>query len=151
MSSSTAPLTWANRFEANILSGVTQFGINQQPYLQGYGSVTILHHLIKYGVAPAAGITPTGPGFVDAALLENPPDPEAEVNIFAVQHGECSWDSFWCVVQQGMMDAAAAMDVNLTLLAPDEFDLDKEVSMLEQAVAAAPDGIMTTIPRPRSL
>ncbi|MBV7330727.1 sugar ABC transporter substrate-binding protein [Chloroflexi bacterium TSY] len=136
------------QIEANILSGVTQFGINQQPYLQGYGSVTILHHLIKYGVAPASGVTATGPGFVDVAMLENPPDPEAEVNIFAVQHGECAWDSFWCVVQQGMNDAAEAMGVNLTLLAPDEFDLDKEVSMLEQAVAGAPDGIMTTVPDP---
>ena len=46
------------------------------------------------------------------------------------------------------MDAAEDLGVELTLLAPDEFDLDKEVSMLEQAVAAQPHGIMTTIPDP---
>ncbi|PKO06475.1 MAG: hypothetical protein CVU41_07070 [Chloroflexi bacterium HGW-Chloroflexi-3] len=26
-------------------------------------------------------------------------DPNRELNIFAVQHAECSWDSFWCTVQ----------------------------------------------------
>ena len=56
-------------------------------------------------------------------------DPSRELNIFAVQHAECSWDSFWCTVQAGIEQGAIDNNVDVTILAPDEFDLDKTVSM----------------------
>lgn len=130
---------------ANITSGVTMFGIDQQPYLQGYGGITTLAMIVRYGILPALPVTATGPGFVDAAMLASTPDPNAAVKIIAVQHAECSWDSFWCVVQNGINTAAANMDVDVEILAPDEFDLDKTASLIEQAVAANPDGIMLTV------
>ena len=55
---------------ANIQSGVTQFGVDQQPYLQGYNSVMYLALMKRQGISPAAGITPTGPGFVTPANIE---------------------------------------------------------------------------------
>ena len=130
---------------ANITSGVTMFGIDQQPFLQGYGGITTLSMIVRYGILPALPVTATGPGFVDAAMLAATPDPEAAVKVIAVQHAECSWDSFWCVVQNGINTAGENMDVNVEILAPDEFDLDKTASLIEQAVAANPDAIMVTV------
>ncbi len=134
-----------DEINANITGGLTMFGIDQQPFLQGYSGVSTLAMIVRYGILPALPVTATGPGFVDAAALANEPDANAAVNIIAVQHAECSWDSFWCVVQNGINTAAANMNVNVEILAPDEFDLDKTASLIEQAVAAQPDGIMLTV------
>ena len=133
---------------ANIESGLTMFGIDQQPFLQGYGGVTTLIHIVRYGILPALPVTATGPGFADAASLAKQPDADAPLSVIAVQHAECAWDSFWCVVQNGINTAAAEMEVDVTILAPDEFDLDKTASLIEQAVAANPDGIMLTVTDP---
>ena len=135
----------SDEINAAIVEGTTMFGIDQQPYLQGYGAVTSLTMAIRYGILPALPVTATGPGFVTAESLANTPDPDAEVNIIAVQHAECSWDSFWCVVQRGITTAADSMNVNVEILAPDEFDLDKTAALIEQAVAANPDAIMLTV------
>ena len=133
---------------AAIEAGMTMFGIDQQPFLQGYGSVTSLAMAARYGILPASPVSATGPGFITAESLANTPDAEAAVKIIAVQHAECAWDAFWCVVQRGATDAAAAMNIDLEILAPDSFDLDKTASLIEQAVAAGPDGIMLTVTDP---
>jgi simple sugar transport system substrate-binding protein len=52
---------------ANIEQGTTLFGIDQQPYLQGYGAVLFLTLAERQGITPALPVTPTGPGFVDAS------------------------------------------------------------------------------------
>ncbi len=138
----------SDEIKANIESGLTMFGIDQQPFLQGYGGVSTLAMIVRYGILPALPVTATGPGFVDAASLASEPDPDAPVKVMAVQHAECSWDSFWCVVQNGINQAAKNMNVDVEILAPDEFDLDKTASLIEQAVAANPDAIMLTVTDP---
>jgi simple sugar transport system substrate-binding protein len=52
---------------ARIKDGTTMFGIDQQPFLQGYGAVQALMLTVRYGITPALPMTPTGPGFVDAS------------------------------------------------------------------------------------
>jgi simple sugar transport system substrate-binding protein len=52
-----------------IKDGTTLFGIDQQPYLQGYGSILTLTLLNRYGITPALPVTPTGPGFVDLSNI----------------------------------------------------------------------------------
>ncbi len=138
----------SDEIKANITDGVTMFGIDQQPFLQGYGGVSILSLIVRTGILPALPVTATGPGFVDAESLAKEPDPNAPVKVVAVQHAECAWDSFWCVVQNGINQAAANMNVDVTILAPDAFDLDKTASLIEQAVAAKPDAIMLTVTDP---
>ena len=138
----------SDEIKANITSGMTMFGIDQQPFLQGYGGVSTLSMIARYGILPALPVSATGPGFVDAASLESEPDADAPMSVIAVQHAECAWDSFWCVVQNGINTAAGMMGVDVTILAPDEFDLDKTASLIEQAVAANPDGIMLTVTDP---
>ncbi len=55
---------------AKIKDGTTMFGIDQQPFLQGYGAVQALMLKVRYGISPALPVTPTGPGFVDASNVE---------------------------------------------------------------------------------
>jgi simple sugar transport system substrate-binding protein len=52
---------------AKIKDGTTLFGIDQQPFLQGYGAVQALMLKVRYGISPALPVTPTGPGFVDGS------------------------------------------------------------------------------------
>jgi simple sugar transport system substrate-binding protein len=73
------------------------------------------------------------------------PAPEKALDFYLVQHALCAWDSFWCDVQQGIADAAENMGVNVTVLGPDEFDLEKTATLIDQAVAANPDGIALTV------
>ncbi|MDY7230816.1 sugar ABC transporter substrate-binding protein [Hyalangium rubrum] len=47
-----------------IRDGELEFAIDQQQYLQGYLPIVILSQYKQYGVMPAGGILPTGPGFV---------------------------------------------------------------------------------------
>jgi simple sugar transport system substrate-binding protein len=51
---------------AAIQAGATRFGIDQQPFLQGYSAVEMLMLKVRYGITPVVPIMPTGPSFVDA-------------------------------------------------------------------------------------
>jgi len=133
---------------ANIESGVTLFGIDQQPYLQGYSAVVWLFMANRFGITPALPVTATGPGFVDASNVGTTPDPDREVTLMMVQHATCSWDAYWCVVENGINLAAEQMGVSTTVLAPDSFDLERTAALIDQAVAANPDGIALTVTDP---
>ena len=52
-----------------IKSGVIQWGIDQQPFLQAYLPVVIMTNYHRYGVLPGNNIN-SGPGFVTADALE---------------------------------------------------------------------------------
>ncbi len=62
-----------------------------------------------------------------------------------VQHAMCAYDPYWCVVQKGMEEAAKDMGVDVTILGPDKFDVEKTAALIDQAVASKPDGIGATI------
>jgi simple sugar transport system substrate-binding protein len=49
---------------ASIRDGDLEFAIDQQQYLQGYLPIVLLTQRKLYGVMPASGVLPTGPGFV---------------------------------------------------------------------------------------
>ena len=134
--------------EARIKDGTTLFGIDQQPYLQGYGAVMWLAMAARYGLTPAAPVMATGPGFVDASSVGATPDPDKEVNIIMVQHALCAWDAWWCTLAEAVEQAEKDLKVNVTILGPDEFDLEKTAALIDQAVAAQPDGIAVTVTDP---
>ena len=117
------------------------FAVDQQPFLQGYGAVMYLVLDKKYGINPALPVTATGPGFIDASLLGKTIQPDKPLKLIMVQHAMCAYDPYWCVVQKGMDEAAQQMGVDLTILGPDKFDLEKTAALIDQAVAAQPDGI----------
>jgi len=49
---------------SGIRDGEMEFAIDQQQYLQGYLPIVLLSQYKQFGVLPAGGILPTGPGFV---------------------------------------------------------------------------------------
>ncbi|MBE7549819.1 MAG: sugar ABC transporter substrate-binding protein [Anaerolineales bacterium] len=67
------------------------------------------------------------------------------VNIVLVAHGACSWDAFWCVVEQGNKDAARDLGVDLTIISPPEFDPERTAQDIDKALAAKPDGLGVTV------
>lgn len=131
---------------ANIESGVTRFGIDPQPYLQGYEAVFWLTMIGRYGFRPATPVIPTGPQLVDRDSLHTQANPERTVSLIFVQHALCAWDSYWCVVERGIRQAAQEREVQVTILGPDRFDLDRMAALIDQAVADRPDGVAVTIP-----
>ena len=72
---------------------------------------------------------------------------QPDLDIIMVQHALCEWDLFWCVVERGIADAARDLNVNVTVLGPDKFDLE-QVAMLIDEAAAQPDGMGVTITDP---
>ena len=83
---------------------------------------------------------------VETVVRETGPD--SVLDLILVQHALCAWDSFWCTVEEGINTAADDMNVNVTVLGPDEFDLEKVAQLIDQAVAAQPDGIALTVSDP---
>ncbi len=134
--------------EVKIKDGTTIAAVDQQPFLQGYGAVVYLVLRIEKGISPALPVSATGPGFITADLLGTAADPEKPLNLIMVQHALCAWDAFWCTVEDGIMTAAEDMGVDVTVLGPDKFDLEKTASLIEQAIAAQPDGIGLTVTDP---
>jgi len=134
--------------EAAIKDGTTLFGIDQQPYMQGFGSVWLLSLVGRLGIMPASPVTPTGPGFVDKSNVGFEAQPDKAVDIYMVQHALCAWDAWWCTLKQAVDDAQRHLGVNVTVLGPDEFDLEKTAALIDQAVAAQPDGIALTVTDP---
>jgi simple sugar transport system substrate-binding protein len=130
---------------AKIKDGTTMFGIDQQPFLQGYGAIEMLTMVGRYGILPALPVTATGPGFITKDNVDFAVDANRPVNIYLVQHAMCAWDAFWCVVENGIATAAKEQGVKYTLLGPDKFDLEKVAQLIEQAVSAKPDGLAVTV------
>ena len=131
---------------AAIMAGRTLFGVDQQPYLQGYGVVYWLNLIHRLGIRPVVPTMATGPGFIDADSLISEPNPDAPVRIIAIQHARCDWNAFWCVIENGIRRAANDLGVEVTVLGPDSFDLTEMSTLLDEAIAQGPDAIMMTLP-----
>jgi simple sugar transport system substrate-binding protein len=69
------------------------------------------------------------------------------VRIYVVTHGQAS-SPFWAIVRNGVEAGARQMDVLVTYRAPDVYNLDKMVTLIDQAIAARPDGLVVSLPEP---
>ena len=127
------------------------FGIDQQPYLQGYEAVFWLTMIDRFGFKPATPVTATGPHFVDKTNLHSQADPKRPLQLIFIQHALCSWDTYWCVVERGIRDAAQERGVQVDIWGPGPFDLDQMAALIDKAVTARPDGIGVTVPDPAVL
>lgn len=106
--------------------------------LAACGKTTTVHEssiVVKGGSGPTAGGRPAAPGRGDA------------VRIYVVTHGQAS-SPFWAIVRNGVEAAARQMDVLVTYRAPDVYSLDRMKAMVEQAIAARPDGLVVSLPEP---
>jgi simple sugar transport system substrate-binding protein len=52
---------------ARVKDGTQLFCIDQQPYMQGYLAVSMLHGYVQYGLKVPTAPLLTGPGIVDAS------------------------------------------------------------------------------------
>ncbi len=69
------------------------------------------------------------------------------VRIAVVTHGQAS-SPFWAIVRNGVEAAARQMDVVVSYRAPDIYSLDRMKTLIDQAVASKPDGLVVSIPEP---
>jgi simple sugar transport system substrate-binding protein len=73
--------------------------------------------------------------------------PSGAVQITVVTHGQAS-SPFWAIVRNGVEAAARQMDVLVSYRAPDIFSVDRMRTLIDQAVARRPDGLVVSLPDP---
>ena len=84
----------------------------------------------------------------DGAPTAAPPGRSATgVRIAVVTHGQAS-SPFWAIVRNGVEAAARQMDVVVNYRAPDVYSLQRMETLIDQAVASRPDGLVVSIPEP---
>src|SRR5215469_2669664 len=71
--------------------------------------------------------------------------PKKPIKFFAITH-DILGDVFWDVFRKGLMDAAARYEVEVEHLRPGRFSPEIQASLIDAAIEANPDGIISTIP-----
>jgi simple sugar transport system substrate-binding protein len=69
----------------------------------------------------------------------------APITVIMVTHGQ-AFDPFWSLVQKGAQEAAAQFNVNLVYHSPPTTNPQAEASLITQATAKRPNGLVVTIP-----
>lgn len=82
-----------------------------------------------------------------ATQVPETPNGARAVRIAVVTHGQAS-SAFWAIVRNGVEAAGRQMDVVITYKAPDVYSLDHMTTLIDQAVAAKPDGLVVSLPEP---
>jgi len=72
---------------------------------------------------------------------------DAGVRIAVVTHGQAS-SPFWAIVRNGVEAAGRQMDVLISYRAPETYSLRRMQTLIDQAVASRPDGLVVSIPEP---
>ncbi len=67
------------------------------------------------------------------------------ITVDMVTHGQ-AFDPFWALVQKGAQTAARDFNVNLVYHSPSTTNLQEEASLISQAAARHPKGLVVTIP-----
>src|SRR6478735_5423581 len=70
---------------------------------------------------------------------------QGKPKIIIVTHGQAA-DSFWLIVRNGAEAAAAETNSDVQYRSPEKFDLAAMAQLIDQAVAAKPDGLVVSIP-----
>jgi simple sugar transport system substrate-binding protein len=71
--------------------------------------------------------------------------PGGGVRIAVVTHGQAS-SPFWAIVRNGVEAAARQMDVVVDYRAPDVYSVQRMETLIDQAVASRPDGLVVSLP-----
>jgi len=75
------------------------------------------------------------------------PAGEDAPRISVVTHGQAS-SPFWAIVRTGVEAAERQMNVQVDYEAPDVYSLERMVALVDDAVAAEPDGLVVSFPEP---
>ena len=142
----------------NISSGRTEFGIDQQPFLQGYGALTWLYLINLYRVFPPDEVTLTGPGFITADTVDSIPSGpdgyrtawETPLNLAAVHHGSPG-NTWWETMNETIRLASRNIGVETTISFISATNFDEYTNLVSQVRAAQPDGLAVTLPNPSAI
>jgi simple sugar transport system substrate-binding protein len=74
-----------------------------------------------------------------------PATPDGAIRIAVVTHGQAS-SPFWAIVRNGVEAAARQMDVLVDYRAPEVYDIAQMRTMIDEAIARRPDGLVVSIP-----
>jgi simple sugar transport system substrate-binding protein len=74
-----------------------------------------------------------------------PAAPDDAVRIAVVTHGQAS-SPFWAIVRNGVEAAGRQMDVLVDYQAPEVYDIAQMRRMIDEAIAANPDGLVVSVP-----
>lgn len=113
--------------------------------------LVILAAMVLGACAPAApaeeeaALPPAEEEITPEVVEEETPAKEEELTFYMIVHGGIA-HPFWKVVEKGAMDAAALYpDLKLIYSGPEEYNLEKFMSLVEAAIAAKPNGLIVTI------
>jgi simple sugar transport system substrate-binding protein len=70
---------------------------------------------------------------------------QGKPRIIVVTHGQAA-DAFWLIVRNGIEIAAKETNSDVDYRSPEKFDLQAVARLIDEAVAAQPDGLVVTIP-----
>jgi simple sugar transport system substrate-binding protein len=70
---------------------------------------------------------------------------QSSLRFYAVIHGNAN-DLYWAQFRKGVEDASKQMGVTTKLLATEQFSVQKYTDLLNSAIAAKPDGLISSIP-----
>ena len=74
-----------------------------------------------------------------------PATPDGAIRIAVVTHGQAS-SPFWAIVRNGVEAAARQMDVLVDYRAPEVYDVVQMRTLIREAIASRPDGLVVSIP-----
>jgi simple sugar transport system substrate-binding protein len=109
----------------------------------GCGSKT---NVQEGAVTVDGGSTAAPAGGAEAGAPDMPGGARA-VRIAVVTHGQAA-SPFWAIVRNGVEAAGRQMDAVVSYKAPDVYSLDHMVTLIDQAVASKPDGLVVSLPEP---
>jgi simple sugar transport system substrate-binding protein len=111
--------------------------------LAGCGSTS----KVQEGPVTVDGATTATPSGTAGAGPTDVPGGGRAVRIAVVTHGQAS-SSFWAIVRNGVEAAGRQVDAVVSYKAPDVYSLDHMVTLIDQAVASKPDGLVVSLPEP---
>jgi simple sugar transport system substrate-binding protein len=75
---------------------------------------------------------------------------DAGMRVVFVTHGQPA-DPYWTIIKNGMNEAAAKLGVTVEYQAPASFDLVQMKTLIDNAVASRPDGLVVSMPDEKAL
>jgi simple sugar transport system substrate-binding protein len=87
------------------------------------------------------------PGGATGSSASRPAPDSNAIRIAVVTHGQAS-SAFWAIVRNGAEAAGRQTDVIVDYRAPDVYNLDRQKTLIEEAAASQPDGMVVSLPEP---
>ena len=84
-------------------------------------------------------------GATPAPPPPNEREASGKIHIWVVTHGQAS-SKFWTIVRNGIEAGGREADVQVTYRSPDVFNVKTMSHLIDEAVAAHPDGLVVSIP-----